>query len=397
VLYRPEPFAPLTDTPWRRGWVIDAVRGIVDDIDSNCRGRRLLWSADANSRRLRMTSPTKSLYAGAAGTLYGLDELRRRGMPETSLDLARLGIRTLEAYQARPDSRRSREIAPEQRDSALLAGETGILLVAFRLAPSDELAAALLARVEQNVDNEAEDLMWGTPGTLLAAALMLEWSGDDHWRVAGLRSAEALLSRRDPDGVWTQRLYGEEARLLGPIHGAVGNVQVLGRLLDDASRMKLHHETAAVLAGTAVLEDGLANWPHEHSSSPPVFLRWCAGGPGIVASSADYLDEELLLAGAEQVWQAGPFGTASGPGICCGTAGNGYALLEVFQRTGDERWLARARRFAVHALEQVAHDRDVGAPGWWGLWQGDPGVALFAADCVTGRPLYPLLDAGPAA
>jgi len=391
-LYRPEPFTPLTDTPWQAGWVIDAIGAIVDDLDGNCRGPRLLWAADPNSRRLGMTSPTKSVYAGAAGTLYALDELRKRGLPESSLDLERLATLTLEAYRARPDASRTKG-APEPRDASLLVGETGILLVAFRLAPSTEVADALFARVEENVHNQAEELMWGTPGTLLASALMFEWTGDERWRVAWQGSAAALLARRDTEGLWTQRLYGDAVRMLSPIHGAVGNVQVLCRLLDDAARTRLQQETAAMLADAAVIEDGLANWPHEVQGDPPALLRWCSGGPGIVASAAGYLDEELLLAGARLVWGAGPFGVADGPGICCGTAGNGYALLEVFERTGDERWLDRARRFAVHALEQVANDREVGAPGWWGLWQGDPGVALFAADCLTGRPAYPLLDA----
>ena len=61
-----------------------------------------------------------------------------------------------------------------------------------------------------------------------------------------------------------------------------------------------------------------------------------------------------MLAGAELTWQAGPPpGNEKGPGICHGTAGNGYAFLKAFERTGDERWLDRARRFAAHALGQV--------------------------------------------
>ena len=70
-------------------------------------------------------------------------------------------------------------------------------------------------------------------------------------------------------------------------------------------------------------------------------------------AAADYLDEELLLAGAELVWRAGRRRWRRAPGICHGTAGNGYALLEAFGRTGDEVWLERARSFAVHALAQV--------------------------------------------
>jgi uncharacterized protein YyaL (SSP411 family) len=108
----------------------------------------------------------------------------------------------------------------------------------------------------------------------------------------------------------------------------------------------------------------------------------------MVITTASYLDEELLLAGAELTWRAGPHGREKGPGICHGTAGNGYAFLKAFERTGDERWLERARRFAVHALEQV---RERGR-GRYSLFTGDVGAALFAADCIDARAQYPIMD-----
>ena len=121
-------------------------------------------------------------------------------------------------------------------------------------------------------------------------------------------------------------------------------------------------------------------------------LQWCSGAPGIVVSAADYLDEELLLAGAELVWRAGPHGDEKGYGICHGTAGNGYALLRTFERTGDERWLERARRFAVHALEQAERLERTRGRRRYSLWTGDVGAALFAADCLDARARYPILD-----
>jgi hypothetical protein len=77
-----------------------------------------------------------------------------------------------------------------------------------------------------------------------------------------------------------------------------------------------------------------------------------------------------------------------GPAICHGTAGNGYAFLKMFTRTGDERWLERARRFAVHALEQVERR----GRGRYSLFTGDVGVALYAADCLDERSDYPITD-----
>jgi hypothetical protein len=122
-------------------------------------------------------------------------------------------------------------------------------------------------------------------------------------------------------------------------------------------------------------------------------VQWCHGAPGIVTSAAHYLDAELVLAGAELTWRAGPHGDERGSSICHGTAGNGYAFLKTFARTGDELWLGRARRFAVHALAQMRRQRSERGRGRYSLWTGDLGVALFLADCLDGRTGYPLLDA----
>src|SRR5207245_3237498 len=129
------------------------------------------------------------------------------------------------------------------------------------LAPNGELADDLFTRVRENVHNEVEDVMWGSPGTLLAAQAMLESTGHDRWRHAWNESAEALLSRRDEEGYWTQHLYGQELRGLTPPHGLVGNVQALLPLLDVDRSGTLKRETAALLAGAAVPADGLAYWP----------------------------------------------------------------------------------------------------------------------------------------
>ena len=158
-------------------------------------------------------------------------------------------------------------------------------------------------------------------------------------------------------------------------------------------REALTRETNDVLARTAVVEDGLANWPTAEGRGlvgpdDVIRVQWCGGAPGMVISAADYLEEELLLAAAELAWRAGPHGPDKGPCICHGTAGNGYAFLKAFARTGDERWLERARRFAVHALGQVKRRER----GRYSLFTGDLGVAVYAADCLDGRSAYPIVD-----
>jgi len=326
-------------------------------------------------------SPLKDLYAGAAGVVFALDALRRRGHSDVTVDLAGAVLHTLELSHHTPDY-------ADYESSSLFFGEAGILTVAFRLAPSDELADRLFARVRENAHNEANELMWGAPGTMLAAHAMHTWTGEQRWRDAWTESADELRSRRDQHGVWTQHLAGKAPqRVLGPAHGAVGNQLALlqGAPIEDA------RDVAELLERVAIVEGPLANWPTADGlelagTDGAIRVQWCHGAAGIVASAASYLPEELFLAGAELTWQAGPHG--KGPGLCHGTAGNGYALLKAFERTGDERWLDRARRFATHALEQVEHR----GRGHYSLFTGDFGVALYAADCLDARARFPILD-----
>jgi lantibiotic modifying enzyme len=396
VLYRAEAFEPLTDAAWDGVRARRAIRELVADVDGSF-DAETLWPAD-DWDAWQTPLPLKSLYVGAAGVLWALDALRRRGLAETGLDLAAAARRTVELWRAEPDFMAGVEL-PEQRAAALLGGESGILVVAWRLTSDRGLADDLLARVRENVDSEADELMWGTAGTMLAADAMLVWTGEPRWAEAWQTSADRLLGRREADGLWTQQLWGTRFRGLSASHGAAGNVAALLRrreLLGAEGSAELEHSMRQVLERTAVVEDGLANWPLNDGeglvgADGQIRLQWDYGGPGMVVSAGSCLDEQLLLAGAELAWRAGPHGPEKGPCICHGTAGNGYALLKAFERTGDERWLERARRFAVHALEQVERTRRERGHGRYSLWTGDLGVALFAADCLEARTGYPVL------
>lgn len=395
MLYRPEAFEPLVDTPWDERRARAAIREIAADTENAFRGRKLFWQADEWDR-WHATSPMKNLYVGTAGVLWALDRLERSGSADTVLDLPALAACNVELARERPDFIKGFEL-PTPREGALLTGEAGILLVAYRLTRNAEFADDLHALVRANVENEAEETMWGAPGTLLAAQAMWDWTHEQRWQAVRNETADALMSRRDSDGYWTQRLYGQEFRSLTPPHGLVGNVQALLPVLTEEQMHVLTTGAASALADTAVLEDGLANWPPRvgrdlAGPDGEIRVQWCAGSPGIVTAASTYLDEELLLAGAELPWRTGPPTLEKGPGICHGTAGNGYAFLKTFARTGDERWLDRARRFAMHALDQVERLRRQRGRGRYSLWTGDTGVAVFASNCLEGRGAYPIVD-----
>jgi hypothetical protein len=379
VLYDPAQFEPLTDEPWDPARIEDAIAAVVADADASF-DPEALWPAEEWDG-WEEPLPLKTLYVGAAGVIWALDALRRRGQAESSVGLAAAALRTLELQGAEPDSTSDEHYRP----AALLRGETGPLLVAYRLAPVPALADDLHAHVRANVDNPTDDVMWGAPGTLLAALAMREWTGEPRWEEAAGETATALRGRRGDDGLWRQ---DDDYRGLGTVHGAAGNTLALLRLEPDE---RLAGETAAVLAQHAVREDGLANWPGAPGREPGR-LQWCTGAPGILAGAWESLDEELLLAGAELIWQAGAHGDEKGHGICHGTSGNGFGLLKAFARTGDERWLERARRFAVHALGQAERLRAANGHGRYSLWTGDVGTALFAAACLDADARYPIFD-----
>ena len=386
MLYEPAQFEPVTDEPWDPARIEDAIAAIVADADVTF-DPDTLWPAHEWDG-WQTPLPMKNLYVGAAGVIWALDALRRRGHAETSLDLAGAALRTLELWRAEPDF-----MAGETHwhPSALLRGETGPLLVAYRLEPDPQLADDIHARVRGNIANATDDVMWGIPGTLLAALAMRGWIGEARWEEAARESAEALRARRGEDGLWRQ---DDDYRGLGTLHGAAGNTLALLRFEPDEA---LAAETATVLTRTAFREGGLANWPGSPrpqlaGTDGSIRLQWCTGAPGIVAGAWEYLDEELLLAGAELIWRAGAHGDEKGHGICHGTSGNGFALLKAFARTGDERWLDRARRFAVHALIQAERLAAANGRRRYSLFTGDVGTALFAAACLDVDTQYPVID-----
>jgi lantibiotic modifying enzyme len=226
-------------------------------------------------------------------------------------------------------------------------------------------------------------------------------TGAEQWTVAWNESAELLLAAWSGD-LWEQELYGSMARYLGPAHGFAGNVLALAQddLLDAGRRSELERRAIATLVKYAQRADGLCQWPPSpdppRSGKPqPIRTQWCHGAPGIVSSLASLAPQdeqltELLVAGGELTWQAGPL--AKGAGLCHGTAGNGYAFLKLLERTGDELWLERARAFAMHATEQVEQARTEHGRGRHSLWTGDLGAALYVNSCLAASTAVPGLD-----
>jgi lanthionine synthetase-like protein len=303
---------------------------IVADAEAAFDGER--WPAHPLDAEVT-ESEARTLYLGAAGMAWAL---RRLGS-------------TLEV-----------PLEPIGELPGLLLGDAGILLV----TRADD--GRLQRLIDENARNPACELLWGAPGTIVAA------------KHAGLDAASSVAALMEERGVWTQVLEGYTVQCLGAAHGFAGNVAALRGLVPDD---ELRSRVESVLRAHAVWDGDTVNWPPEVGDKP-TRTQWCHGAPGIVALLGELLPEDLLLAGAEHTWRTGPL--EKGPGLCHGTAGNGYALLKTYAVTGDARWLERARSFAVAALDQVQ--------GRYSLMTGDIGVALFARACLEVDPRFPVVE-----
>jgi Lanthionine synthetase C-like protein len=362
MLFQPEAHEALADEPWSAERARATIASIVADTEDGFDDGWPMHPQDDDGSTGRL----RTVYLGGAGVVDALHRLAHRGLVELRRDYVPYLERSLGAEPDCPE---------EDPERSLWMGETGIRLVLQRLAPSRANLERLSQLIAANRRDERCELMWGSPGTILAG------------RELGLDvtpSVEGLRKRRDAEGLWTQNLAGRSSRFLGPAHGFAGCVLALGHV--DA--------VTAPLQRFAVEEAGLVNWPPlagmalDANSDGQIRTQWCHGAPGIVATLALLLDEELAVAGGELTWRAGPL--RKGANLCHGTAGNGYAFLALLERTGDERWLERARAFAMHATRQVEKSRSNHGRGRYTLWTGDLGTALYLADCIEGQGGLPL-------
>jgi lantibiotic modifying enzyme len=265
-------------------------------------------------------------------------------------------------------------------------------------------AEALYRVVGDNIDNPTWELLWGSPGTMLAALFAHEATGEARWLDLYRRNADRLIDVWDYDEtrqchLWTQDLYGHKAALYGAGHGFAGNAFALLRGLSAFSEDRRRLVTSRIATTTkrlAVVDRGLANWPVFSGSNARMLVQWCHGAPGFLMSLAGRMpkhDEELekvLLQAGELTWRAGPL--KKGACFCHGTDGSAMALLSLFARTGDQLWLDRARRLAMHAIGQSRKNLATFGRRRYTLWTGDPGLAVTLQACLDEQPHMPTLD-----
>lgn len=399
MLYEPDRHEALRTIAWDEARALEAIARIAADAEARFSPERY-WPAhprdlDPGEDAAAVATP---LYFGAAGVLWALEYLRAVGAATLHGDpLAALD----------PLLERNREWlagAGSTDFASYLMGDTPILLMAYGRQPTPALSDRLAALIEGNIDHPARELMWGAPGTLLAALFLHERDGGDaRWATLFRRTAATLWSQLEWSGeygcrYWTQDLYGQRSTYLDAVHGFVATASPLIRgrhLLAPQDWEAWRRCIAETIARTATWEADQASWrpvldlPFERKK----LMQFCHGAPGFVICLGDWPDaglDALLLAAGRATWAAGPL--AKGSNLCHGTGGNGYAFLKLYLRTRDPLWLERARAFAMHAIAQAEADAAQFGQMRYSLWTGDPGLAVYLWDCVHAQARFPTLD-----
>jgi hypothetical protein len=385
---------PLVSLSWDAA---EAQRTIDDVVEEACAAwdQARFWPAHPQDDGAE--DGDTSLYVGATGVIWAIDHLTRTGATRHHRTFATLLDRLVEAARQHRAA-----LGDYGLHGSLHFGDFPALLVAMRLRPDAVTADAIHERASDNNELPIRELMWGLPGSMLACIFMDGMTGEARWRLLYQRQAARLLEEleeTDFGPLWTQDLYGSRERYLGPVHGFAGNMIPLLRgwdWLDEGQRARVADAVPRTLVANAVSSELGAQWPPVAGLSEPLRLcQHCHGAPGMVTTFADAPFstpelEQLLLAGGELTWKAGPL--AKGSNLCHGTGGNGYAFLKLYRRTRDTLWLERARAFAMTAIAQCREARHRYGRGRYSLWTGDIGLAVYLRDCISAEPAFPTVD-----
>jgi hypothetical protein len=395
-MFDPKRHVPLQPTPWDADAVRAAIEDIVADTLAHFDGDKG-WPAHPMDDGV--ADGNASFYFGATGVMWALDYLRRVGATRAAIDFrpALPWLReTIEAEFAH------KTLGSYADHGSFLFGDMGTALLAMRLDPKAEHADLIAQRAEGNMRLPVRELMWGMPGSMLACVHMSVMTAEARWQAIFREQAARLLGELEESELgplWTQDLYRNKLRWLGPVHGYAGNMIPLMRgwtWLSVAQRARVADAVPKTLAANAVRSDVGTTWKAIAGSEKPAGLcQHCHGAPGMVTTFADAPFsspqlETLLVEAGHLTWAAGPL--AKGSNLCHGTGGNGYAFLKLYRRTEDALWLERARAFAMTALAQCRAARQELGRGRFSLWTGDPGLAVYLWNCLTAEPRFPTID-----
>ncbi len=275
---------------------------------------------------------------------------------------------------------------------ALYHSPTGVHLVQAMISSARGDGLALQQALDDYLrtlaaDCKQVDLTLGKAGLLLGSGLL--WQQVPQLLPAG-KARVAAATNALLDSLWQQLnslppLTTEKTiDYFGIAHGWAGLLYATlfwcgqsGQNLPDQFRARLEQ-----LLALATEAEGHLQWPVSNGNQS-AWLGWCHGNAGYVflwSLAFQQLKEERFLLLAEKTGAALFFNRPQTGSLCCGLAGEAYALLKLFEVTGNESYLLQARTLKDRLLQ------DLSAPDLrnHSLYKGDVGVALLM--CEMKRP-----------
>jgi len=337
--------------------------------------------------------PTTSVTYGSAGIALGMLHVAQRrsdsGLLAAAHAWAHRAIR--ESTQEGAFYNSDIQITPE------LVGESS----PYHSPSGVHAAAALIARATGDALTQAEatarflevaerptaglDLTTGRCSTLLGAAILLDaWPNDAPFGTSALCGfGERVLADLWLELDRLKEISSGEVRYLGIAHGWAGFLyaslqwcRVAGTPIPGSVPRRLDELAALALPAGRGLE-----WPWvlEPRGEPATMSGWCNGSAGYVflwTLASRLLDNpgylELALDAGWNAWES----AEPGASLCCGLAGRGYALLNLYRCVGDPVWLQRARALTIRAARsRAAHGEFPHS-----LYKGEFGIDVLAAE-----------------
>tara|TARA_R110001606_G_scaffold397340_1_gene573526 strand:- start:309 stop:1514 length:1206 start_codon:yes stop_codon:yes gene_type:complete len=399
MIFDTERHLPIGQTTWSADAAEQALRDVLHGAIRDY-SEETFWQTPAVAKDDPDVAST--IYLGGMGVLWAIDHLQNYIQVDLPFEKQALATRLYQRFVEKDVQALTMYSVDGKSCPSYFLGETGMLLVMSKLQASSSAAHwdKLLPMIRQNMKNPTMEALWGGTGSIIPAVFKLQQEDSEAWREVFIEHCQFMKDTVSRDNsfnspIWTQDLYGLKRTLLGAGHGFVGNLFpfIKGRqFLPKGLADWVLNDAVETMVRSAVVEGDCCNWPAElvtlPDKSPKFLMQWCHGAPGVITSLNEipvgYAQEfdALLLKAGEGVWQAGPL--TKGVGICHGTDGNGYALLKLYTRTGDPKWLERARAFAMYAIEQNINGHS--------LWEGDLGLACYLHACLKVDDRFPLLD-----
>ena len=388
MLFDKERHESLTTTLWNAKLVQKEIVSIISDIEQSLLPDGYWPTHPLDTESYANDGPKWSSYGGAAGVIHALQILKNYDY--NVRDLSHLLEAVHSSFIQSPDV----SVEP-----GLQIGEIGILMPRVMAEPyNKELSQYLLNCMEQTIELPFYEITSGQSGMMHAALALYRKTGDMCWKNIFVKGAKSLMDNWQQDSetgewLWESHVFGPKRHYYGACHGVTGNANILlqgADLISDSYLEVIIERTVSTLNISAKKDINTANWPLcTKPNIDKLLVQWCHGAAGIVTAMArtptndpinSKLLDDLLEKTGQLVWQAGPL--VKGSNICHGTSGNGYAFLYLYQRSGDSVWLDRARKFAIHAIEQCQNARLQHGQGRYTLWTGDAGLAIYLHHCL---------------